>query len=131
MKYGQKCGGQNRKIGLTFFPQTKSFLTILRLLAILRIKKPFKKKPFWPENDVFSKNLFYSKLIRDQNYMMCSCQKIHFKIKLRDCNFHQILPTNTLMDGSKRIGNFSTVNIVMCFVYLFTSKSSVQPPIER
>ena len=70
-------------------PQTKSFQTTLRLLAILRIKKPFfsKKCIFWPENDVFSKKLFYSKLIRDQNYIMCTYQKIHFQNKILTLQF--------------------------------------------
>ena len=70
-------------------PQTKSFLTTLRLLAILRIKKPFfsKKCIFWPENDVFSKKLFYSKLIRDQNYIISTCQKIHFQNKIMRLQF--------------------------------------------
>ena len=70
-------------------PQTKSFQTTLRLLAILRFKKPFfsKKCIFWPENDVFSKKLFYSKLIRDQNYIICTCQKIHFQNKIMRLQF--------------------------------------------
>ena len=36
---------------------------------------------FWPENDIFSKKLFYSKLISDENYIICTCQKIHFQKK--------------------------------------------------
>ena len=79
-------------------PQTKSFLTTLRLLAILRIKKPFfsKKCIFWPENDVFSKKLFYSKMIRDQNYIMCTYQKIHFQNKIMTLQFS---PDSTYLWG--------------------------------
>ena len=70
-------------------PQTKSFQTTLRLLAILRIKKPFfsKKCIFWPENDVFSKKSFYSKLISDQNYIICTCQKKYFQNKIMRLQF--------------------------------------------
>ena len=50
-----------------------------------------KKCIFWPENEIFSKQLFYSKLISDEN-LICTCQKYIFKIKLWVCDFHQILP---------------------------------------
>ena len=64
--------------------QTKSSKTTLLGGARQGVKKPFKSKKciFWPENDIFSKKLFYSKLISDQNYFICTCQKIHFQNKI-------------------------------------------------
>ena len=53
------------------------------------VKKPFfsKKCIFWPENDVFSKKSFYKKLISDQNYIMCTCQKKDFLNKVMRLQF--------------------------------------------
>ena len=53
------------------------------------VKRPFfsKKCIFWQENDVFSKKSFYSKLISDQNYIKCTCQKIHFQNKIMRLQF--------------------------------------------
>ena len=105
MKYGQKCGGKNRKIGLTFFPQkssnfffierqkispqTKYSKTTLLPRAAQWVKLPFfpKKCIFWPENDIFSKKSLYSKLISDENYLICTCQKKHFQKKIMSLQF--------------------------------------------
>ena len=93
MKFCQKCGGQNRKIGLTFFPPKCSnfFSQKGRLLSPKQkvfdnfaITCDFEDQK---ENDVFTKNLFYSKLIRDQNYIICTCQKIHFPNKIMRLQF--------------------------------------------
>ena len=48
------------------------------------VKKPFfpQKCSFRAENDIFSKMSFYSKLISDQNYMICTSRKIHFRNKI-------------------------------------------------
>ena len=53
------------------------------------VKKPFfsKKCIFWPENDVFSKKSFYKKLISDQNYIICTWQKIDFQNKVMRLQF--------------------------------------------
>ena len=58
-------------------------------LAVKRLKKPFfsKKCFFWPENDFFSKKSFYSKFISDQNYSICTCQKIHFQNRIMRLQF--------------------------------------------
>ena len=70
-------------------PQTKSSKTTLLFCAVQWVKKPFfsKKCIFRPENDVFSKKSFYSKLISNQNYIMCTCQKIHFQNKILRLQF--------------------------------------------
>ena len=109
-------------------PQTKSFLTTLRLLAILRIKKPFfsKKCIFWPENDVFSKNLFYSKLIRDQNYIMCTCQKIHFQNKIMRLQFSPDY-TYTYSERSEEESSLPFSSIVKGFADSNLQMSSFQP----
>ena len=69
--------------------RTKSSKTTLRSGAVQGVKKPFvsKKCIFWPENDVFSKKSFYSKLIRDENYIICTCQKIFFLKKIMRLQF--------------------------------------------
>ena len=65
-------------------PQTKSSKTTLLGGARQEVKKPFfsQKCSFRAENDIFSKTLFYSKLISDQNYMICTSRKIHFQNKI-------------------------------------------------
>ena len=70
-------------------PPTKSSKTTLRSGAVQGVKLPFfpKKFIFWPENDIFSKKSFYSKLISDQNYIICTCQKIHFQNKIMRLQF--------------------------------------------
>ena len=70
-------------------PQTKSSKTALLGGARQGVKKPFfsKKCIFWPENDVFSKKSFYKKLISDQNYIMCTCQKKDFLNKVMRLQF--------------------------------------------
>ena len=69
--------------------QTKSSKTTLRSGAVQGVKKPFSSKKciFWPENDVFSKKSFYSKLISDQNYIICTCQKKYFQNKIMRLQF--------------------------------------------
>ena len=74
MKFGQKCGGQNRKIGLTFFPPKCSKFFFHKKVGYYPPNKKFfdnfaitcdfedqkaiflKKCIFWPENDVFANN---------------------------------------------------------------------------
>ena len=77
----------HRKVG--YYPPNKKFLDNFAITCDFEDQKAifFKKCLFWPENDVFSKNLFYSKLIRDQNYIMCTCQKIHFQNKIMRLQF--------------------------------------------
>ena len=69
--------------------RTKSSKTTLLGGARQGVKKPFfsKKCIFWPENDVFSKKSFYKKLISDQNYIMCTCQKKDFLNKVMRLQF--------------------------------------------
>ena len=70
-------------------PKTKSSKTTLLPRAAQRVKKPFfpKKCLFWPENDIFSKKSLYSKLISDENYLICTCQKKHFQKKIMSLQF--------------------------------------------
>ena len=70
-------------------PQTKNSKTTLLSRAAQWVKLPIftKKCIFWPENDIFSKKIFYSKLISDENYMICTCQKIHFQNKIMRLQF--------------------------------------------
>ena len=73
MKYGQKCGGKNRKMGPTFFPLKSSNFFFHRKVGNCPPNKKFldnfaitcdfegqkaifsKKCIFWTENDVFPK----------------------------------------------------------------------------
>ena len=64
MKFGQKCGGQNRKIGLTFFPQKSS-------------KKNFHRKvDYYPPNKKFFDNFAITCDLEDQKAIFF--KKMHF-----------------------------------------------------
>ena len=84
--------------------RTKSSKTTLRSGAVQGVKKPFvsKKCIFWPENDVFSKKSFYSKLISDQNYIICTCQKKYFQNKIMRLQFS---PDSTYLQISWYLDN--------------------------
>ena len=93
------------KLVWNFLPESAGIFfskTTLLCRAVQWVKKPFfsKKCIFLPEIAIFSKKSFYSKLISDQNYIICTCQKIHFQIKLWDFIFHQILPSNNIVKSS-------------------------------
>ena len=77
----------HRKVG--YYPPNKKFLDNFAITCDFEDQKAIfsKKCIFWPENDVFSKKSFYSKLISDQNYLMCTYQKIHFQNKIMRLQF--------------------------------------------
>ena len=81
-------------------PKTKSSKTTLLPRAAQWVKLPFfpKKCIFWPENDIFSKKSLYSKLISDENYIICTCQKKHFQKKIMSLQFS---PDSTYLYGLK------------------------------
>ena len=118
-------------------PQTKSSKTTLLCRAVQWVKKPFfsKKCFFWPENDVFSKKSFYSKLISDQNYIICTCQKIHFQNKIMR---QQFSPDSTYSCGnrmekekSKLIAKVG-INIALFILYIFFfGKYSIQKYLNK
>ena len=64
MKYGQKCGGQNRKISLTFFPRKPSIFFFHR------------KVGYYPPNKKFLDNFAITCDFEDQKAILF--QKMHF-----------------------------------------------------
>ena len=112
MKYGQKCGGKSRKIGLTLSSGNCRILISSQKGRKLAPQQKVLKQLCWDllcwgwKSHFFQKIAFFGQKMRffQKNYFIQNwsvikttsythAKKIFFYLKFWDRNFHQILPT--------------------------------------